>query len=551
MRSEDRKKEKIKTIQHQLKNFDKPDEQLDALSYFTPFLGTTHEFQKEIGKEVIDLIVQVLKESKKAKVRLNAAKVLGALAIKPELVLPVLDRAMWLDRSYDVKESIPLALVYFEEEALSHLKKAVEKGEGGIRLNAIKALGAYRKNHGEIISFLKKKLKIFVQHEEKFWFSMSLIRLEGISSDGNSIIENLIKNDKIPNDLIEKYKFEIKWIKESKEIAEAKIKDKHRIKEKYYQRKKFIKFFFHDLVTFNSDESGFDFQDCYATFIKSIITTFLINSITMESLSKFPSSKNLPDEIVNIIESDLEDIKKKKTINIETSENDLNYYHVNEILLSTRMIQYLSLYNLDYIKNKFIDKEIYDFQDIDIKDIFSGYAIEEIIEQGKPIKPKKIMEDQFWKTKGKELLEFWREVFQFDIFLNQQGLVFIIASLESFLNNCIYYLDEHELAFYLKNKNKKYIPVKDFYKTHFTRKIRFLIQMGFLDETWKTGKIEFETIIEAYQIRNKILHQMESKIDKDFVNELSKENLEKAIDSIAKLTNELYTKIALKIKSIQ
>ncbi|MGC9781346.1 MAG: hypothetical protein HZR80_19045 [Candidatus Heimdallarchaeota archaeon] len=80
--------------------FVNPNDQLDALSYFKSIFDEASEHQKEMGKEVIELLIQILKESKKAKVRLKVAKVLGDLGIKSELVLPALERAIWLDNFY-------------------------------------------------------------------------------------------------------------------------------------------------------------------------------------------------------------------------------------------------------------------------------------------------------------------------------------------------------------------------------------------------------------------------------------------------------------------
>jgi len=535
--------EYISMIKRKLQNFDDSNDQLDGLTHFTGLLGAASRKKKEFT-EVIDIIIKILQESPKVKLRIKAAQALGNLALESNLVLPTLDRVMWLDKSLHVREVIPIAMVHFGEESLKYLENALLKGKNNVRLNAIRALGRINKNNGKIISILKKYLQKTQDKIEIFWISISLINLQGIESEGINIIKKLIAEKEISDNLIFRYKLEIHRLNE-----EAQFKQKgKRKKEKWYSRKDFIQFFFQDLIIFNSSEKGFDFQSNYSEFIRSIIITIFLNTITVESLTNFPKRGNIPEEIIDTLEDDLYKLKRKLE-NYESSDNiDLDYVPYSETFTYIRLIQYLSYYNLDFINEK-IQNNSYDEFNVDgIKDIFSGYFIEEIINPGEPIKSMKFHEDRFWETKGKEIIDSWKEIFRFDYYLYQQCLVSLIAYFESYLVICVKTLNEFSLNSYFHKNHQKFVEPKDFDNLRPDEKIRCFINLELIGNNWKNGNEDFENIINAFWSRNRIVHKKE--LNNITFDKLSKIYIEELISSIAKISNELYNNIAKKLKDM-
>jgi len=534
----------IEIIRAKLQNFENPDDQIEALGLFSSFLGRISESAKEDGKEVLDSIINIAHNSQKAKVRIKAVRALGNLAIEPDKVLPILDRIMWIDKSFFVKEEIPIALSNFGEHGINYLKKALFKGKGSIRINAIKAFGRIEQKKGEIKSLLSKELQKTQDVNERFWILFSLIQLQGLESKEKNQLEKLIDNNLISDDLIFQYNLLIEDIKD----IEFYKQEEQRTKDKWYKRKDFIRIFFSDLITFTSNEKGFNYQENYAEYIRLIITAIFLNTITVESLTNFPKSGNLPEEILETLKADFYQSKRKikSKTNEVTEKIDLDYANYSEIFTYTRLIQHLSIFNLDFIKKKVSTRNFYKFQFDDVKDIFSGYAIEEIITPGEPIGLMKFHEDRFWKTKGKEIIAFWKITFQFDYYLNQQCLVSLIAYFESFLNNSIITLNNYSLNYYIHSDSKRFVDPKDFDNQAIERKIRNLINLGLINSSWKIGNEDFDIIINASWNRNKIVHKRDT--DEQKIDELSKTYIGDFVISIAKLSNELYNNIARKLK---
>lgn len=198
--------ELIELFRKKLNDYEHPHRQLEALSYLRPVFGLTPPYKKDEGKKVLNSIIGILKNAQEANLRIEAAKVLGGLALAPELVLPALERALWFDKSIVVKEAIPKFMINYGKEAVKYLKEVLSRGQPNVRLNAIKALGRIKSSSEEIITLLTKELPKTDATDEIFWLSLSLISLQGIDCEANKTLQKLIENEEISPDQIFHYK---------------------------------------------------------------------------------------------------------------------------------------------------------------------------------------------------------------------------------------------------------------------------------------------------------------------------------------------------------
>jgi len=511
---------------------------LDALSYFT---GLFALYEDKV--EAIEPIIKLVKKSRRSEIRKKAISALGRIGKKTSLVIPIMKDTLYNDKSVEVRSEVPFALYSFKEEAIPILKEAIELDSSQIRLNVAKVLGHLVEYRDKVLTILKNEISNCKSDSERFEFLLAILNLEGLDSPIREDIELMIDN--FPQAIKPLKQIEYKDTIENLEFAIKKEKEEKRIDEKWYIKKDFIQIFLDNLITFKSEEKGFELQEIYSEFIRLVLTGLFLNSITVESLINFPKRGNLPEEIVDILDEDYRKSKEQKKHDEIDKRNSSSKY--SSIFIYTRLIQYLSLFNLDYIENKFINKQHFEFEETEFKDILTNFAVSELITPGEPIKPLHMQEKEFWDTKGKQIIEFWKRTFRFDYYLNQQCLVSIIAYFESFLYNIVSLLERNRLNVYYQKNKERALVLKEFDEKSFHSKFQSLKDFGAINPKWSKQNINFKTILLAIDRRNKIVHKRIFRNSEQ--SEISIQFINKVVTSIALYSNELYNNIAKRIKT--
>ncbi|MFW9924360.1 MAG: hypothetical protein ACFFDW_13845, partial [Candidatus Thorarchaeota archaeon] len=409
-----------------------------------------------------------------------------------------------------------------------------------IRLSSVKTLGHLSEYHDEVLTILNEEFSNCKSDTERFEFLLAMLKLEGLESSIREDIEILLEF--LPNNVKSQKQIDYHFTIKDLELKIKREKEEKRIDEKWYSKKEFLPVFIQNLITFKADEKGFELQEIYSEFIRLILTSLFLNSISVESMINFPKRGNLPDEIADIIEEDY----RKSTRKEKAAEEERLGSNYSSIFKYTRLIQYLALFNLDFVINKINKKEYYKFEETEFKDILSNYAIEELITPGKPIKHIRIHDKEFWESKGKEILEFWKKQFKFDHYLYQQCLVSIIAYFESFLYGLVSYLEKNKFITYQYNK-EIFINLQEFEKKSFHSKFQYLKDFGLIDPKWTYKNQVFKLISQAIDTRNRIVHK--NIVEKTDYIDFSISYIEEIVTSIAKYSNELYNNTAKRIKT--
>lgn len=517
-----------------LRNSSDKDDLLYALNYFR---GLYQPFKDKA--EVIDPIIHLLKNSKIVEIRMKAVDALGSIGKDPDEVIPVLLERLRNDRSFKVRSRIPFAAYNFRLDAFVILKEAIKMQKGNVRQNTAKTLGNMVDCKEEALALLNSELDNCQIFDEKYEFLLAIIRLEGLRSDKRKLIEHLLEDTTESSEekdiLVLKYKDVISSLERDKRLKQS----KRERKEKWYKRKDFLKNLFEGISVFDKTHRCRPLQERLSFFIISLLKSRLLTLISVESLSNFPSS-SLPSKIEEMLRSDIKNANELRTSssNNRKKERRNEYSEFSEIFNYYRLIQSLSIFNLDYFINevKFKD-ENKQLDQLTMDDVYSPSLMKQLNVPTTSLLS--VLEEYSRETELKEnfdsgLNEFIANIFDFEQDALYQEFCWLYANLEAFILDSLVFL---ELSYNESNKNEKTpskkpdiifekqkklitLNINDFNKIRkFSEQIDYLVETTLLSSNWIGKKDSLLKIKCGRQIRNKIIHQNGKIINSNIKNE--------------------------------